>query len=363
MPSLDRLGRVALVLTAGTLVVLAFETLFFWVGFYIPLLSPNSTAGSFERTLSRVRATVATAPSGNGIVVLGDSRISSGFSAEVANRFGAGLTFINAATPGTTPRCWRFFVRALDLDNRHVRALVVPVDTLGDDDSALGSLDAWDHIEDLRYVIFHVGLMDIPWFARSIHYAPNRRQALEWMLLRGRLESADLQAFLVDPAQRVRELTHSGESFPGANGRTESLAGLRADFAHDSLAFPPSVPPPERAAIAHNVLTRANQNAQYAQYRREILGDLIGRMRTAHIPVIIVRIPTRPLARPGTAESLGASLREFSAGGGVRVVRAAAYEALERPEFFADEHHLNIEGRKHFSALLARDVAAAVGAP
>ncbi len=195
-----------------------------------------------------------TAPGADrSVLVIGDSRIAIGFSAAIATH-ASGIRFVNAGVPGSTPRCWRIFARALDPGRHRFRAVVIPVDTYADDDGALGAADAWDHIADLRYVLFHLRPADIVWFTQSVKYEPNRRDALEWMLLPGTLMRNDVQALLADPRARFAAIAEARRADELFAGRRETLAGLRADFKHDRLVLPPGVSDDEREKIQQNVL-------------------------------------------------------------------------------------------------------------
>ena len=70
---------------------------------------------------------------------------------------------------------------------------------------------------------------------------------------------------------------------------------------------------------------------------------IAARYANAGIPVFFVRIPTRPVHRQ-PRRSPGSLRGDRADATGARLVPAAPYLALERPELFADEDHLNREG-------------------
>jgi alginate O-acetyltransferase complex protein AlgI len=350
--------------SAALLVAVAFaifaviDVVAFRTALYRSLLDPSSSTGSFEAAIEQFRKLRGNPRT--DVLVLGDSRIYSGLDAGAASRASRSLRFLNGGVPGTTPRCWPFFVRAIDPRADRFRAVVIPVDTYGDDDSAIGSLDGDDRPMDLRYVIFQTRLLDIPKLAGSFS---DPRERVEYgidIFWRGAELRDDFQAFAADPAARVRELVGAAGAVTYdplvSHPRTESLAGLSADFGNDRIVYPPGLSDDERARIATQVLKVPDPSPSYAIYRKQWLEPIAARYKAAGVPVFFVRIPTRPVHRDADQVPTG-SLVEIAHAQDVRIIPAAPYMALERPELFADEDHLNRAGSLEFSRLLGHDIA------
>jgi D-alanyl-lipoteichoic acid acyltransferase DltB (MBOAT superfamily) len=346
-PALRTEGSALLVSAA---LIVAVNVVLFATPLYRGLVEPESRAGSFDRALAAADAAATDAP--HDVLVLGDSRIYSGFDAARAEREAPGITFINAAVPGTTPRCWDVFDRALDPQAARFRAVVIPVDTYADDDSAIGSVDGDDRYEDLHYIVFAASLSDVGRVSASFPHDDRRIEALFDLLLRGPLLRDDIANLLADPRGRVDALAAT-RSAPRA--RDGSLAGLRVDFGRDTLVPPPLFPASQEAELERQVLRTGVASPSYAAYRREWLAPIVRRYRARGVPVIFVRIPTRPLHRVLPAPPSG-TIAEFRRDG-ARILPQASYVALERPELFADADHLNRLGAMRFSALLGADVA------
>jgi hypothetical protein len=106
-PSFDALPKK----TAALLVVAAFaifglvDVLVFHTRAYRGLLDPSSSTGSFE------------------------AAIASGLDPRTASIASGDLRFLNGGVPGTAPRTWPFFVRAIDPDLNRFSAVVIAVDT------------------------------------------------------------------------------------------------------------------------------------------------------------------------------------------------------------------------------------------
>ncbi len=335
----------------------------FYVALYRSVIAPDSSTGTFERSVAALRGWKADRR--RDVLVLGDSRIFAGLDPRVADKAASGLRFLNAGIPGTTPRTWYFFDRAVDAHADRFRAVVIPVDTYSDDTSAIGSLDADDHALDLRYIVFAVTLRDVVPLATSFDEPSLQRNVAADLLLRGPILRNDVQSLLSNPAARISALaTRSGAVDPqAAHPLPSSLAGLRVDFARERIVrYPPATSSYERAELVKQILPRPVLSDSYARYRKRWLGAIVSRYRASGIPVIFVRIPARPIHRR-EPRPLSGSLAMLAIPGGVSLIPQRAYVAMERPTLFADHDHLNPQGSRHFSTMLGRDVARILGQP
>jgi D-alanyl-lipoteichoic acid acyltransferase DltB (MBOAT superfamily) len=331
----------------------------FYAQLYRPLLDPNSSTGAFEGALTALRA-VPPVPQ-RDVLVIGDSRVYSGLAPATASRAaGGGLRFLNAGVPGTNPRCWYFFLQSLDPDARRYRALVVPVDTYADDDSAIGSLDGDQRMPDLRYIALSVPPSQIGMVARSFPDPRTRATVAVDMLLRGPKLRDDVQSLLANPLARLQAIEQarvSGLYDPWRNHPLDaSLMGTRLDPRTKRLSIASSVSPDERPLVADEILRSGRPSPSYALYRERWLEPIVRRYADAGVPVIFVRIPTRPIHRSEGMRPSG-TLLALQKRYGATLLAGAPYGVLERPELFADHDHLNRTGASIFSAMLGRDVA------
>ncbi|MGB8627212.1 MAG: hypothetical protein WCD03_13725, partial [Candidatus Cybelea sp.] len=357
-PTVSPPKRTAALLVAAAFAVFALiDVLAFRTGLYHAVLDPASSTGSFETAIKRFRALEAVPKT--DVLVLGDSRIYSGLNPQAASAAAPGLRFLNGGVPGTTPRCWPFFVRAIDPQARRFRAVVIAVDTYADDDSAIGSLDGDDRPMDLRYVVFQTRLGDLPKLAGSFSDPRERIENGIDLFWRGQELRDDVQAFAANPLARFAAIAaaRGTDTYDplAAHPRSESLAGLKVDFASAKIDYPPGLTGSEQSAIATQVLKVPAPSASYAKYRLQWLLPIAARYAQTGTPVFFVRIPTRPVHRRASQEPTG-SLVDIAQQQHARLIAAQPYIALERPELFADEDHLNVQGSLLFSRLLGRDV-------
>ncbi len=353
-----------MLLPAALAIFALIDVLAFRVDTYRRLLDPSSTTGAFESAIAQFR--VFQSEPRHDVLVLGDSRVYSGLDPAAATASATGLRFLNAGIPGTTPRCWPFFLRAVDPASNRYRAIVIAVDTYADDDSAIGSLDGDNRPMDLRYVVFQTRLSDLPKLAGSFSDPRERVEHGIDLFLRGPELRDDFQAFASDPLARLRAIERAREQPTYdplvAHSRSETLDGLLINFSTDKIVYPPGVSVDERAAIATQVLRVPKPSPSYARYREQWIAPIVARYAAAGVPTIFVRIPTRPVHRSGSEMPSG-SIADIARTYGARMLPARQYLALERPQLFADEDHLNRSGSLRFSRLLGADVVRALAEP
>jgi alginate O-acetyltransferase complex protein AlgI len=353
-----RLLRAIAALAGATLLFAAIDLAAFYAPLYRPLLDPQSSTGAFESALSALAA-VSPAPR-RDVLVLGDSRIYSGLDpAQASHAAGGRLRFLNGGVPGTNPRCWYFFLQSLDPSAARYRALVIPVDTYADDDSAIGSLDGDQRVPDLHYIALAVPPRDIPKLARSFPDPRTRLTVGIDMLLRGPELRDDIQALLSAPRARldaIQQAREDGLYDPlAAHPLATTLAGTSLNARTGRLTIAASVPPSERPQVADEVLRIGRPSASYAAYRSRWLDPIVRRYAGAGVPVIFVRIPTRPIHRD-EGERPSGTLATLQTQYGVALLGATPFGRLERPDLFADHDHLDRAGSIAFSRLLGRAV-------
>ncbi len=335
----------------------AVNLLLFAAPLYRRALDPASSTGSFEG--ARRAVTNFQARSRTDVLVVGDSRIYSGLDpAAAAWGSGGKLRFVDASVPGTTPRIWYYFLKAIDPDARRFRAIVIPVDADGDSDGAIGSIDGNQRQQDLHYLVFAVTPAQILRLATSFSGMRMQFSTAIDLLLRGPILRDDVQAFAANPRERLVAIEQSApDAFDPLtwHPRNETLRGMRVDFTRNSISYPPGVSADERSAMVVQVLRVAHWRPSYAIYRRDWLYPIVQRYAAAGTPVIFVRIPTRPVHRDPN-DPISGSLLAIAESGAAHFLLPQPYLALERPELFADHDHLNRAGSVLFSARLGRDV-------
>lgn len=339
------------------------EAAAFHTRFYANYLKPDSTAGSLLMILSLEENRKLDGT--NQVVAVGDSRM--GLRPRVTDRLvpETGCTLANIATPGAHPRCWYYMLREVDPDRGRYAAVVVPVTELEDDD--WGDYSAAD--EDLHYLVPLLRMSDAYDFSRSFPTWRLRWRAMRAIFLKGLSYNLDFQDLLSNYSSRAKGLQWAREELGRTRyaykGPATSVTGLEVDWdAHKITQYPPGATDGERKSLATQLLRpTAIYTGQRAIYRRLWFGRIIDYYRGSRTRVIFLRMPRGPVVRPYPFSTTSSVVREFASRGQAILLDEHTFDELERPEFFFDHMHLNESGCERFSAMLARSVGAALGAP
>ena len=354
-PDRRALGKILLLALSSLCVLFLLDAAMFRTGLYARYLEPASYAGNFESVLAAGRQKEFTKP--HHVLVLGDSQIGEGFSAQIADETGlhAGWEFFNAAVGGAAMRCWYYMVCDLDPDRTRFDVIVLPLRGYADVDDAEIHADR----DDLRWVIARVRLSDIAEFSGSFPTPLIKLSVLREALFKGLIYRRDLREFLRDPAERMQRVKDCraacADSFYGYPGRTENLSGVWMDWATDTLHFPEGVSPQVQAEMKlHTHFRLWSVRGPERAYRTAWLGRIIERYRGTRTRIALISVPYRPFSIPFSwpagADSFAALA---SRNPRVAVLNEHLFEDLEKPDLFFDVFHLNRTGRALFSNRLA----------
>jgi hypothetical protein len=344
-------------LALSTLVVLfLLDAAVFRSGFYARYLEPNSAAGFFESVFKAGLENRLKRP--HGALVLGDSQIAEGFSAQLADQTGtgSGWEFVSAGVGGASLRNWYYMVRDLDPQRSRFDVVVLPLRGYADVDD--GEIRA-DREPDIHWMIAHVRLADLPELSASFPTRDIRMQVLRESLFEGLVYRRDLREFLRNLPDRMRrvEWCRAGcaDSMYAYPGRSEDLSGLRMDWATFTLQFPPHINAAVEAEMKghcdfQNWAVRGVESA----YRKEWLGRIVDRYRGTRTKILFVSLPYRPfpipLSWPVDSHSF---IVQVAKNPGVTIADEHLFEDLQRPGYFFDVFHMNRKGRELFSRRLA----------
>jgi hypothetical protein len=356
-------GRTACALVLAMAATFGLDVLLFRTHLYPSVIEPDSAAGQFELTLMREQR-AQRENSGNMIVTLGDSRMS--YLPRLSNELTpeTGYVLRNAGIPGSDVRTWYYMMRELDPTRRRYRALAIGVNDYDDEDT---SDQPDDDLRSLHLCAVRLRLSDALDFAWSFHSAEQRWVAFRGTLFKGVTLQQDIRAFLSNPRKRIEYVRLCHREFPSWTYNyvesDRSMVGLTIDWQTLTAVFPPGADDNQWETVTRFLLRRpAPQTGRLAALRRGWFGRIIDRYRGTGTRIVFVRLPRGPIPRPDwLARKTGSSIRELAARPDVMLGEEHAYESLERPEFFKDGMHMNREGVKRFSAMLARDMARLLG--
>jgi hypothetical protein len=352
------LYRLAGQLLLGVLIFIAIDRLVFTGTLYYGWVAPDSSLG---RTARPIRETKALPKDGKTILVLGDSRITEGFSPRLANedatQAGSALHFASAAVPGSTSRVWYYLLRAVQPQKEQLAAIVIGLDSYHD------NIEHKFEAEGIDISMVHplLSLSDLADFPASFLRHDNQLRAVEAILFRGRPYAEDIQDFLSAPAARVKMVKagkeHGAEWVWVYPGRNETLGGTTLDINTGHLSASPAQKTPrlqEYAETLSNFYGIPPERPDIAAFRRTWIGRVAALCQQAGVKLFAIRVPRGPLHSLGLADTTSSgAVAELEAAGALTLLPADLANALERPEFFFDELHMNAAGRQAFSHILA----------
>ena len=344
--------------TLGVLFLL--DAAVFRSGFYTRYIEPNSAAGEFETVFHIDLKNRFDRP--HRALVLGDSQIAEGFSAQVANQATAnsGWEFLSAGIGGASMRNWYYLLRDVDPHRSRFDVVVLPLRGYSDVDD--GETRA-DRELDIRWMIARLRLTDLPELAASFPTRSIRFTILRESLFEGLVYRRDVRELLRNWRARMRDLADCRlaceESFYAYSGRSEDLSGLRMNWTTMTLQFPPNLNPVTKAdMIAKTDFQNWSVRGVERAYRKTWLGRIIDRYRGTHTRIIILSLPYRPFPIPLVwPVDSGSFILEAAKDPGVTIADEHLFSDLQRPDYFFDVFHMNRKGREIFSRRLAGLVA------
>ena len=350
----------ALIVLGAALLLCLVDAILFRTPWYARFRDPNSSTGRLEEVI----ASELTRQSwGRTVLVLGDSVMGEGFSARLANRSQPGprYQFVNAAVPGSTARCWYYMLRDMERPLGRYAVVVIPVRYYDDRDISYD--DPADWILDAHYLAGRLRLLDVPAFAESYRGAGPRFEAFRKTLLKGLTYQEDFQALIDDPEARLKSVNYA-RGDPGWHlyyyaGLNQSLAGLAVNWRERTVAFPPGLSDFDQSDLRQSFFAQLPPtSAAEHEYRLNWIGRIVDRYQHTNTRIVIIRPPITALTRPDEPPPAARSaVRELASRPGVTVLDEHAFDALEKPELFADARHWNQEGAARFTAALVRLVA------
>ena len=336
-----------------------------WYGQHV---EPESYAGSFEGVLRNEKT--RDLPATNRALVLGDSSIAEGFSAQLANSsVGRGSWFFsNASNPGATPRTWFYLIRDLDPSAHRYNVIVLPlIDYVDADGIYTPDIDKEaDRDIDLNRLAVRLRLTDALTFPFSYLNYEKKLWAWRGTIFKGLIYRRDFREFLRDPRHRIEKVQLFRDHLRGwldaYRGNPGSLAGLRYDVSTNRLTFPPGLSKPlQKILIDRYQPERLSVQGYRRAYRKRWLDRIVAHYRNSGATIVFFRVPERPIPLRVSIPQNGTTFLEKEAGNpAVVVLDKAAFSDLESPATFFDPYHMNASGRAEFSPRLAQAVIAAV---
>lgn len=346
------------------LVLLIFNAIIPRLTNYYYWVKPDSTMGWAEQMQGVVLHQIV--PGKKNVIVIGDSRVSEGFSAVLANKMSgrSDINFIQAGIPGTTPRVWYYFLKKVDPDHRLFAAVVLMTPRFDDDND---SGDLTNNAIDLTYLTPITDFRDIPAIANSFTGLREKIHAVGTLLMPLMTAREDLFDFVQNPGARLRDAQayhgHFSEWLLAYRAPAISVPALDANqlktFDVATLNRPAAISAEIKTYI-DSVLSNPPgvSPAHSTAYRTLWYGKIADEYAAAQAPLLVFQVPRGPYeqfsARQVRSDSgLSALAREKR----VTLLDPHPFEMIERPQYFQDALHVNGSGQVMMTEALTPLVA------
>ena len=332
------------------------DALLYRTGFYYELAEPDSNTGAVVNALLLLEREYR--PGARNVLVFGDSRVGEGVSPLAVAAHAGGLNVVNVAVPGSTPRTWFYLLR--EILRRGYRPHAVVIGTLYAPPPVGASAD-W--ALDPAHAAPLLGLRDARAFERSFDSAAMRERARHAVWFPALAMRQDTLAALRAPLERWHKLRSyrpallaAIPAYGGNGGHMPALAfdpqGAVLDWAGADPTQRSKVEALQREFVSTPPAELVGANRAFRAEWFARIAALAAQHDAALLLFPLPRGPYTALLPPAAPPDLGDATRAP----GLRALPAEFSLALERPELFFDELHLNAVGRAQLSAALGREL-------
>ncbi|HEY6112451.1 MAG TPA: hypothetical protein VIV62_08045 [Chthoniobacterales bacterium] len=343
----------------GVLIFVLLDGVIFHSGLYERVLKPRSNAGRVAALLHQEKQRRPTG--GKEILVLGDSRMGTGFSEEVANAIAAGskVTFFNRSMPESLPRLWYYLLREVDPSASRYQAIVMPL-KFDLDPAPLHTAPV--HISQTAPLLHYT---DAFAFAASFDGWKEQSRAFMACLLRGLAYQPDVLDLVEHPLQRINHLRQRPRAFSAGALRKRTkrdVVGLEYDPVTQQLIIPERLSKRQRNSIQNSIQQAqqlAVEGANCTSNCYDWTTRILQRYDSSETSVVLVQLPKGPLgANLEDVRTAQDTAAEAFHGHKVIVFDRDKFAFLEHPAYYMDGSHLNGNGQEQFTRRLTEDLLA-----
>lgn len=352
--------KLVLVTVVGLVVI---DLVVFRTGLYAGWIEPDSSAGSVVGSTMLIKR--ETRADASNILVLGNSTIGEGFSGPLADQASKrpDLHFINGAVAGSTPRIWYYLLRELDPGCNRYAAVAMMVDY----DPTTNQEDMGNYAADTNYLQPLLRFTDFSEYSESFTEPAERERARRAVALPMQALHDDITALLRSPLQRFRHTGRSRRLWMDASvnypGRDQRLPDLDIDVAAAAPRSWDGVAESTKPALEGYFRgLRQHASAQTIAANNAYLERWIGAISQCYhaaggkvFVFSMTRGPWHELLVP--PPEIGGAIADLANRDLIDPLPPATFVALEQPQYFFDQLHMNHAGRERFSRLLATQIA------
>jgi len=294
------------------------------------------------------------------VLLIGNSLIDVAFSSKLFDSDFPQAPFHTRkiAISGTNEKVWFYFLKHVDPRHQRYQAIVIPSDGYIVDSSPEDKANFYQSALDALTLL---RLKDWPGFVTSFPDPAIRRRVQMLALFPSHAYGPDLQDFLMNPKQRLRDLAdlrknHDAMFYNSNDVLPSSLDGLKIDYAtHSVITMPEGIEYFRRFGIQQSLSVHSPEEyklftQENASFKQEWLTKIIDLYKDSATQLIFIQMPRWPVMWPDKAPLPDApDIRNLlPKQKNVTFFDDKTFEYLEQPRYFHDAIHLDTKGQQLF---------------
>lgn len=343
-------------LLLSVLLFLLIDLIVFRSGLYAKFLTMSSMQGFAQHISHSVN--VGKFNPENSILVVGDSRITEGFSHQEANLTAKkiGIEFFNAGIGGSTLRIWCYLLERWDPNQDRFKAIVITLPSYRNAPPADVGLNS--RVLDADFLGPNIASKAYIDFLQHQEGFKNKLSITAPLLISASQYSKDFMDLILHPRNRIE--TYKWKKATGLNfsdaykGNPDNMIGLSYDPQTNILKYPKNLNADQKKAI-QNLVIKSNTTSgellsSSKEYSQFWLSRIIKRYSHSKTKIILLRMPATPVPEINQDAKFDVLVDDkYFKSENLYIVPENMFLSLEDPKYFWDPNHLNADGRAALS--------------
>ena len=343
-------------LLLSVLLFLLIDLIVFRSGLYAKFLTMSSMQGFAQHISHSVN--VGKFNPENSILIVGDSRITEGFSHQQANLTAKkmGIEFFNAGIGGSTLRTWCYLLERWDPNQDRFKAIVITLPSYRNAPPADAGLNS--RVLDADFLGPNITSKAYVDFLQHQEGFKNKLSITAPLLISASQYSKDFMDLILHPRNRIE--TYKWKKATGLNfsdaykGNPDNMVGLSYDRRANILKYPERLNADQKQAIQNLVIKSSTTSDELLssskEYSRYWLTRILNRYKQSKTKIIVLRMPSTPVPAINQDANFDVLIdgKHFK-NENLYIIPENTFLNLEDPKYFWDPNHLNADGRAALS--------------
>jgi hypothetical protein len=290
----------------------------------------------------------------NSILIMGDSRITEGFSHQQANLTAKklGIEFFNAGIGGSTLRTWCYLLEKWDPNQDRFKAIVITLPSYRNAPPADTGLNS--RVLDADFLAPNISTKAYLDFIFHQEGVKNKIMIASPIFVSASQFSKDFMDLILHPRDRIE--TYKWKKSTGLNfsdlykGNPDNMVGLSYNPRTNEIQYPERLNADQKKAIQNLVIKSNTTSSELLKSSKEYneywLNRIIKRYRHSNTKIILVRMPSSPAPEINQDAKFNSLIdgQHFKSDN-LYIAPENLFLNLEDPQYFWDPDHLNAAGR------------------